>query len=90
MPYVRKIISTLFSKTYSSNKEQNDLTKNFILEKDKETKNTSPYFIFEGQKLKIFPAVHPNNVIWKNIAISTFEKMIRRGSVMIITFFILF
>ena len=35
-------------------------------------------FIFEDRELKILPAVHPNNVYWKNVGISTTEKYLRR------------
>lgn len=47
-------------------------------------------FNFQGQALKIFPGVHPNNVVWKNISISTWEKFIRRAILLAATLVILY
>lgn len=39
---------------------------------------------FELKELIIYPAVHPSNLIWENLAISKLEKSLRRFLVLMI------
>lgn len=41
---------------------------------------------FEGEDLKILPAVYPSNFIWENAGVGNLEKFMRRGSIFVIEF----
>lgn len=41
---------------------------------------------FEGNEVRIVPAVHPHNLMWENLAIPTVEKYTRRSLIVLIGF----
>lgn len=98
MPFLRKIFSKIFSKKYSSDRDTGltkplnnaaDIHQNYPTI-EKLTSKQGTVFNFQGNDLKIFPGVHPNNVLWKNISISTWEKFTRRGILLAATLVILY